>query len=286
MPKNKAKSARAARQLEIRRRNRSAGEDRQAASPSRPNAPEPSPWHQQPAGRREALEAADQFTPLRNKLREIARFKDEWAGIPMPLDGEQLVIEPRYPFAGLSQIGKPDEVAEKDDELAGAKIRNQFWSSHKRSTIIVFEKSDGRIDWGLSPGANHLTHDLRTMGCAEAWGIEQESNALATLGTMLPHRRFKQYLLTGMFLETSKRSGVTYLFRRLKPTVAIHTVKGHLRILCALCLHPIAYYAGSWAGAMTPTDDVIAHLALMRGDEAMFWRRANQHPAWTPEAGV
>ena len=77
-------------------------------------------------------------------------------------------------------------------------------------------------------------------------------------------------------------------FRRLKPTVAI-SLKGtdkSPRILCALCLHPIAYYEDSWAGAMCPTDDVIAHLALMRGDEAMYWRRANQHPPWRPEAGL
>jgi hypothetical protein len=37
---------------------------------------------------------------------------------------------------------------------------------------------------------------------------------------------------------------------------------------------------------MCPTDDVIAHLALMRGDEAMFWRRCNQHPPYRPEAGL
>jgi hypothetical protein len=37
---------------------------------------------------------------------------------------------------------------------------------------------------------------------------------------------------------------------------------------------------------MVPTDDVIAHLMLMRGDEHMFWRRCNQHQPWTKEAGV
>jgi hypothetical protein len=37
---------------------------------------------------------------------------------------------------------------------------------------------------------------------------------------------------------------------------------------------------------MCPTDDVIAHLMLMRGDEAMFWRRCNQHAAHLPEAGL
>jgi hypothetical protein len=51
-------------------------------------------------------------------------------------------------------------------------------------------------------------------------------------------------------------------------------------------MHPIAYYEGSWAGAMCPTDDVIAHLMLMRGDEPMFWKRSSQHPATSPAAGL
>lgn len=236
----------------------------------------------------EVLERFDNFAPLRNKLREIAEVRGDWAGVPMPLDGETLVVEPTYPNAAALMAMCGDRAEEEDDdpEMAGAHVRNSFWSSHKRSTILVIEKADGSITWGLRPGANHLGFDLRTLGCSEAWGIEQESKAVNLLGTLLKHRALKQYLLTGMFLERSPRSGVTYLFRRLKPTVAINAVKGQSRVMCALCLHPIAHYAGSWAGAMTPSDDVAAHLMLMRGDEAMFWRRANQHPAWTPEAGL
>lgn len=68
--------------------------------------------------------------------------------------------------------------------------------------------------------------------------------------------------------------------------MAISTRTSEARILCALCLHPIAYYSKSWAGAMTPTDDVCAHLMMMRSDEHLFWRRANQHAPWRPEAGL
>lgn len=233
------------------------------------------------------LERFDGHAALRNGLRKVATICDEWAGIPMPLTDEKLVIHTRYPNAeALSAIGRPAPT-EPDAEFAGAKIRNTFWSVHKRSHIIIFELADGRIDWGVQPGVHHLEQSLRTLGCSEAWGIEQEGKAIDLLGTLLPHRHFKQYLLTGSFLERSKRSGVTYLFRRLKPTVAIVTYKvTRTKVLCALCLHPIAYYAGSWGGAMCPTDDVVAHLMLMRGDEPMFWRRANQHPAWLPQAGL
>lgn len=238
------------------------------------------------------LEEFDSHAGLRNGLRWIASEKREWAGIPMPLEGEQLVIEPTYPYAELGDFGKKPEPEEEDDDLKGAKIRNQFWSMEQRSWIVIIQKRDGTIDWGKRPGVNHIGYDLATLKCADAWGVEQESNAINLLGTLLSHRAFKQYLLTGMFLETSPRSGVSYMFRRLKPTIAI-TPRGRfkkagdeLMILCTLCLHPIAYYKGSWAGAMCPTDDVIAHLMLMRADEKMLWRRANQHPAYLPESGL
>jgi hypothetical protein len=37
---------------------------------------------------------------------------------------------------------------------------------------------------------------------------------------------------------------------------------------------------------MVPTDDVIAHLLFMRGDEAGYWGQANHHSASAPEAGL
>jgi len=190
-------------------------------------------------------------------------------------------MEPRHPYAALSAIGH------KPEEPVDFTVRNSWHSTHKRCRVTVVQMADGRIRYALDPEIHHFTHDLKTMGCSEAWGIEQESKAIDLLGTLLRHHAFKKYLLTGMFLETSKRSGLTYVFRKLRPTVVLKSVPGQpVRILCALCLHPIAYYAGSWAGAMCPTDDVVAHLMLMRGDEAMLWRRANHHPAWSPLAGL
>lgn len=222
-------------------------------------------------------------------LRRVASDQDRWSGIPLPLEGERLIVEPTYPGAlELMKIGMAARAdVDEDAEFAGWKVRNSFWSSHKRSDIEIYEKPDGGIDWGVVPGVHSLKHAVKTLGCSEAWGIEQEATAVNLLGTLLRHHAFKHYLMTGMFLETSKRSGVTYLFRRLRPTVAIApTKKGSMHILCTLCQHPIAYYADSWAGAMCPTDDVIAHLMLMRGDEPMFWRRSNQHPAYRPQSGL
>lgn len=224
----------------------------------------------------ETLEELDSFAATRNAIRWMANKAGEWAGIPLPIEGEDLVVEKSYRFA---------EALTTTKDATDFKPRNQFWSFRRRCDVVVWDE-DGRPVWGAIPGHNHFAMDLHTLGCSPAWGIEQESKAIHLLGGLLKHHSFKQYMLTGMFLERSKRSGVMYVFRRLKPTVALSPRGESTRVLCTLCMHPIAYYSGTWAGAMCPTDDVIAHLMLMRGDEKMFWRRSNQHPPYRPESGL
>jgi hypothetical protein len=211
----------------------------------------------------------------------------------MILEGSSLTIEPSYPLA--QKIMEASQEPTQQVGTSDQKIRNVFWSWRYRVDVAVWEE-EGRIEWGLLSVGNRSGLELETLCASEAWGIEQESAAIRAMGTLLSHRQFKQYLLTGMFLERSKRSGVHYLFRKLRPTIALSGTRrcgaawqygdDPMRILCALCLHPIGYYQQSWAGAMTPTDDVLAHLMLMRGDETLFWRRANQHPPYRREAGI
>ena len=215
-----------------------------------------------------------------------------WAGIPMPVEGTRLVIESHYANgAALADIGAPPKIHEEP----GISVRNCFYSTRWKSDIYVYTENGGKARHAKDPKVHGLGLATAVLSVSDVWGIEQEQKALKLLGTLLRHRQFKQYLLTGMFMERSERSGVHYLFRKLRPTVAISEGTGGpwngrqepaMRIIASLCLHPIAYYDGSWAGAMCPTDDVVAHLMLMRGDEVMFWRRANQHQAYRPEAGL
>ena len=236
------------------------------------------------------LRELDGHSELRDKLRVIAKRDQQWAGIPMPLDGERLVIEPTYPHAqALMAMGvahTDTEVREDAERRFKGRIRSSFFSSHRRATIVIFEREDGRVDWGIAPAPHPMGMALTTLNCSDAWGIEQEAKALQLLAGLLKHRAFKAYLLAGMFIETSKRSGITYIFRKLRPTIATHVVQNSVEIMCALCAHPIGYYADSWAGAMCPTDEIVAHLQLMRADEARFWKVCNQHPALSPLAGV
>lgn len=233
----------------------------------------------------ETLEKFDNFAGLRNGLRDLAATREgHWAGIPMPLDDQKLILSPKYPHAaGLMAMGAAEPEPAPDD----FHVRNKFYSHARRCDVLVFEEK-GKINWGLLPACHHFAFDLQTLGCSYAWGLEQEHNAILLLGELIAHHQLKQYLLTGMFLEKSKRSGITYVFRKLRPTVALglDKEKDTHTILCCLCLHTLGYYQGSWAGAMCPTDDVISHLLLMRADEHMFWKSSNQHEAHRPEAGL
>jgi len=233
----------------------------------------------------DAVNARDNFAALRGFVAEIAQANGDWAGIPLPIQGTQLVVEPKFSKAKeLAAIFKePDPPHELDD----AKIRSTFYSHKLRCDVVIYEHQ-GKIDWRVFPAVHGFMHSLHTIEASVAWGIEQEHRALNLLGTLIRHHQMKYYLLTGMFIERSKRSGLTYCFRKLRPTVVLSPNKhaDEMMILCTLCMHPIAYYGGSWAGAMCPTDDVIAHLMLMRGDEPMLWRRANQHAAHRPESGL
>lgn len=215
----------------------------------------------------------------------------------MPIDGHPLTIEPRFPHAEiLMSLGVTKEMRDQSEareaevkaKYGNTSVRGMFWSMFQKCWVVTFNDPDGKVRYGFHRDVHPVSRMLDTLYCSDAWGLEQEHKAVQTLGTLIRHHLFKAYLLTGMFLETSPRSGLTYIFRRLRPTVVIDTKTDptNIRVRCALCMHPIGYYDGTWAGAMTPTDDVIAHLMMMRADEPMLWRRSNQHPAWSPLAGL
>ena len=228
------------------------------------------------------LEPFDRCAVARNQLRVIAERAGEWAGLPLPIEGIDLVMEPRYPHAPIYQ-SQP----ETPDPDAGCVIRNRFYSLLKRGEVLIWQDETGKIDWGVNAKLHHFDYDFLTMTASCAWGLEQEAKAWQLLAELVSHQQLKSYLLTGMFVEQSLRSGVFYFFRKLKPTVAASGADGeNVKILAVLCQHAIAYYQGTWAGAMCPTDDVIAALCLMRGDEKMFWKRCNQHRPFQPEAGL
>lgn len=219
--------------------------------------------------------------------------RGEWCGVPLPLPGLRIQIEPKNPWRdGLLSVQDVQAQPDPDDE--GATVINSWFSKRDGCQITIIRDKDGRVFGGRTSHRNGRRAEqlLNTMRASEIWSVDAELKAIDTLQTLIKPHLLDAYVLTGTFLETSKRSGLTYLFRRLAPTLVM-TPRGRrgepsdeMRLLCALCLHPIAYYEQSHAGAMVPTDDVIAHLLLMRGDESLYWRRADQHDPSAPEANL
>lgn len=227
----------------------------------------------------------------------VTESDGEWCGFPMPLPGLGLVLESKHPLRDKVQEiqeivddGRSTPPSPDDEPAGGWRIVNEWPCPARGGRLLVVHHEDGRKTWALDPYAPRRNNFwLGPFQSADAWNLDTEYTAMDTLQTLLTERMFKAYVLTGTFMETSKRSGVHYMFRRCRPTLAFNAEHGshdEVRILAALCLHPIGYYANSFAGAMTPTDDVIAHLLMMRGDEHLFWRRANQHHPMVPEAGL
>jgi hypothetical protein len=233
-----------------------------------------------------------------NRMVAEARLKEgDWAGMPFPVLGLNLVLEPRYKHQDLSNFQWEEyydehgvrHVIEKEPppEPSEFKFVNSWWCDKHQATIRVVKDKQGRAQARLSP-ESRLSFALRTLDAASVWPIEAEQKAQQKLASLIPEHQFYLYLLTGHFSEVSRRSQVTYVFRRGRPTLALRQSEAEdwTHVLCALCLHPIGYYDKTWAGVMCPTDEVIAHLLMMRGSEEKYWANANQHPLDHPAAGV
>lgn len=226
-----------------------------------------------------------------SRLVEGAKEKCEWAGFPIPVKGLRLTIAEGYPFKeaiehfqfGPSLHVDTTETCKEEFDYPV----NQFYSTVKGTDVVVIRKPNGHSTYGIVH-KNRVVMWFNTLDASFVWPVEAETKAMTKLLELIGAHRFQMYVLTGTFLETSKRSGIVYMFRKLRPTIAItpHHPDGDLRVLCGLCLHPLGYYQESHAGAMVPTDDVIAHLVLMRGDEHRLWKQATQHAPYRHECGL
>jgi len=137
---------------------------------------------------------------------------------------------------------------------------------------------------GEASGGRSVERLIRTVGEARWLNLEAEKRAMSLLKDLVNPTQYQQYVLTGCFGEVSPRSRLFYLFRRSRPTIVI-TFRGPdgremeqtSRFLVSLCAHPLGFYEASHLGALVPTDEVIAHLLLMRADEHLLWKKSNQH---------
>lgn len=255
------------------------------------------------------------YAQLSRVINQVMTERGEYCGVPMPMAGVRLILQPKYPHPELAELlgvdtpKRPLDDVERneaaDDEIVTDVVN--CWHSRKHDADVMLIRTKDAVG-GVHTRPLVLRQNTRTgkmfdlhvtsLSVCEVYDSAAEMAAVELLHDLIGDHRMRQYVFRGCFIERSKRSDVLYMFRKGRPTIAFRIVNrrgfpvraddepGRNRILAVLCMHPIGYYDRSFAGAMTPTDDVIAHLTLMRADEAMFWRRSNQHQQDDPEAAL
>jgi len=193
---------------------------------------------------------------------------------------------PKNPFT----YGKPNKPKPTEEELDGLRLVNAWRPTP--TSVQVYEDNKGRFKLRI-PDAHMRFRTLMDTLIVRAGAVvvHNEYRALQLLVTKINQNQWESYILSGAFPETSKRSGVTYIFRKGFPTIAMRErmlPEGGAKreFLAALCMHPLAYYEDTFAGSYPPTDEVLAHLLLMRADEHAFWKRYNQHELTDPLSGI
>lgn len=249
-------------------------------------------------------DTAMDWDTYRRGFDRIADHIEEWQGVPVPLPDMPLRLHDRHPLRDAYReidgdglqilVGGPADTDDDDEELV-----NSWFCARRNVDVFLFQRRPSGRAFAVavprSPGGSmdRLTFWISTIGASDAWDVAAEHKAREKLRSLLSDRQWRHYDLTGSFFETSPRSRLTYVFRRLRPTIVLtprwpwySRQHENMKTLAVLCMHPIGYYERSWAGCLVPSDDVIAHLVYMRADEAGYWRVANQHPAYSPEAGL
>lgn len=212
------------------------------------------------------------------------------------LTGEQLVPMDRASLIAYFTQSDSSSLEAFRRHIAASTLReiNSWYSYSKGGTVTVWDEAGKRSvsfdhDDAYKLAQQRLGFAISTMCVgAYAWSLEAELAAQAKLQQLLDPLMYKTYILTGAFAEESQLSKVIYMFRRCRPTIAFSggIFSGTRRILACLCLHPAGLYYQTFAGVLVPTDDVIAHLLMMRGDEKRFWKKANHHPIHLANAGL
>lgn len=248
--------------------------------------------------------AWDEFLELYSEKFEC---EGELGGAPFASDGD-IVMNPNYlvPTIKMDSEDPDQKIREKAYQLweeAGCpecdglkfwyeaeKLFSNYekfinsWVNKKTSTEVKIYQNinDGKYKFYKSKvgAVSRLNMNLGSLLLCGNIPIKAEEKAVEKLRKHLKNDQFRQYLMSGSFGEFSKRTGLFYVFRKGKPTIVIRKGNKHengFKILCCLCLHVSSYYCNSWLGTMPPTDDVVAHLLMMRACEEKYWAKSNQY---------
>jgi len=229
---------------------------------------------------------------MKTTMDEVAVEHGIEGGLAMPhmVDGElknRLVLAGSAPLR-LTRAALGSEYAQ-ELHRDGLRVRNT-WERLGDRTVVVVDTEKGTTAFWLTHAGQRLRKILDDMGIRSGvlMTADAELKALASLKEKITAHQYNLYVISGSFLERSKRSDISYMFRKGRPTLAIscHGRDNDSSVIAALCFHPYGYYDGSHVGVLVPTDEVITALLMMRGDEHKFWGKSGQWHASDPRSGI
>lgn len=216
-------------------------------------------------------------------------------------------------FRGLAEYAphapRPDEspheeIKNEDERMfINGWVARRLYKGREQTRIVrveVINPKDSKSEWRtkafVEPWSDRnrdaLVMTLNTFRSGMyVYGFAEEQ-ALRKLRSLIFPDEYERYLITGA-LSFEGASGVHYLIRKARPTLAYRHVDYDFDTnskvvvaLAALCTHPLGYFDGTWMGTMPLTDEVIAHLLMLRHSEHFFWRKCNQHSFDRVEIGL
>ncbi|QQS22600.1 hypothetical protein IPM19_03135 [bacterium] len=185
------------------------------------------------------------------------------------------------------------EEAKKNREFKKQCKANENWGvlnnwttckagSKKRYEVIIYEHALTKerrheIEELLSSDNERMMLTCRSLKKAFIWqNADAEKIAREKLLSLLRPAQVRALELTDAFCEPKTRSGLHYIIRRNRPTLAFRAQEdGSFHFVSGLCSHPTGYYANTYTGFLCPSDEMIAHLLMIRYDEIGFWKTAN-----------
>lgn len=225
-------------------------------------------------------------------------------GIPVGILIDRSVVTKHPQLVSLLQhMQERDPTVPERREARGEipEYRARGYVEHVRSwnTKVSWKGRRGRVDiWAhwktkhvvkvFTPdlGEDRIYATLETTDLLRRYGqSDGEKKARRDLEDVLSDDQRRELLLSDAFWEVGK-SGVSYLVRRNRPTVACRRNGERLKVICALCMHPLLYYAGTWSGGLPPSDEMISVVIFIRADEYRFWLKANQIDVHEWNAGL
>jgi hypothetical protein len=123
---------------------------------------------------------------ISRRLAETHLGQPDWSGLPVPVFGLKLVLEPRYKHKALSDFRWKECYDEEgvrhvlDEEhqpkASEFSVVNSWWNAEYRMTIAVVKDRQGRAQLRLSL-EDRLSFTLRTLQASTAWPVEAEQKA-------------------------------------------------------------------------------------------------------------